>query len=265
MKSLRAVLPEPELDEEPRSELREVEVSKIKVDPRYQRQTHGQRKIDRMAAEWDWTLCEPVGLSFRDGVYFCMYGQHRVLSARRAGIKTIPAIVFYGLTSQEEARIFRETDNKTSRLTLRDKHKAAVHEHVPLALEVDAIIRAHGHADFTSKASGALRATGVVYALAKDAVLSEALDVINMAWRRDDGSWLPVAHDAQVLRSLGEFIRRYRGLSLTEVAKACARRNPNELRIAGLGGQHARKDGWRLVREWYNRGRSTNRLGEDAA
>lgn len=245
----------------PEWELREVEVSKIKVDPHYQRTTKGQRRIDKIAAAWDWYLYEPVILSFRDGYYFAVVGQHRVLAARKAGIKTLPALVHYGRTSQDEAFTFTGTDTYKVGLTRADHHKADVHQGVPLALRVDAIIHAHGHAGFTSKAAGSLRAAKTAYLLQKSEVLDKTLSVTDV-WQREDGTWPPFANDGQVLRAIGEFFRRYPSVPVDEVAKACARHNPGELRVAGFGGRSA-SDGWRLVREWYNRGRSTTRLGSE--
>lgn len=245
------------------SELREVETAKMVVDPRYQRDTLGQRAIDQMVDEWDPTLVEALVLSFRDdGRYYAICGQHRMLGARQKGIRTLPAIVWYNLSSVDESRIFTETDRRTTRLTLRDKHKSDVHQQIPLALEVDRIVRAHGHPGFHSKAVGSLRATGTAYLLARMSVLDQTLTVSD-AWRRDDGTWMPYANDSQVLRAIGEFVRRYPAVAVEEIVKACARHNPVELRVAGFGGRSA-SDGWRLVREWYNRGRSTNRLGEAA-
>ncbi len=248
------------LESVPRIEykLAEVEVSKMKIDPRYQRDYHGEKAINKTAAAYDPLLVEPLVLSFRDGWYFVVCGQNRFLTARKLGIKTLPAIVYYGLSSEDDSRIFRLTDSQTVRLTLRDKHKASVHEKIPLALEVDRIIHAHGHIGFSSKAVGSLRAAGTAYALAEAEVLDQTLSVTD-TWRREDDTWMPSANDSQVLRSIGEFFRRHPAVSINEVAKVCARHNPVELRVAGFGGRSA-SDGWRIVQGWYNRGRTTNRL-----
>lgn len=74
---------------------------------------HAQRKFkqahgDNLAANWSMDKFKPLDVSFRDGKYWVIDGQHRLyaIKKRKGGDCTILCYVHYGMTIQDEAEFF---------------------------------------------------------------------------------------------------------------------------------------------------------------
>ena len=66
-------------------------VSELKIDHGYQRPIRS--KIKRMVREWDYNLCDVILVSYRDGKFYVVDGQHRVEAARQKGVEMLKNIV----------------------------------------------------------------------------------------------------------------------------------------------------------------------------
>lgn len=102
----------------------EVPVEAIIIDDAYQRTASGM--ASRIAREWDNFKAGNITLSLRDGHFHCVDGQNRVIAARTRGQDTINAIIYTGLTEQDEAKLFAQQMNNVKLLTSYDKLNAGV-------------------------------------------------------------------------------------------------------------------------------------------
>jgi len=96
----------------------------INVHPSYQRDlTPG--KIKEITAEWKWVSFGALVIGERDGVYWAIDGQHRLLAAqRRSDITLLPCVVFKTEGIREEARAFIEINSNRKPVSAIAKHRA---------------------------------------------------------------------------------------------------------------------------------------------
>lgn len=85
-----------ESDAGKKPELKWIPISKLVIDPAYQRQIleRGKRNVRKIATEFRWTRFEPVVVApVAGGRYAIINGQHRATGAAMRGIKEIPCAV----------------------------------------------------------------------------------------------------------------------------------------------------------------------------
>lgn len=109
----------------------------IVFDSQLQRPTN-KAALKRLVKSWDIALCAPITCSSRpDGSTVAVCGRHRTLAAIENGEDAIPALIFSGLTTEEEALVFLAEDNRVrispyDRLRLRmeagDEHAIRIGE-----------------------------------------------------------------------------------------------------------------------------------------
>ena len=83
---------------------------------------------DKLAKQFKWDLYDPVRVSFRDGKYWVIDGQHRLYAIRRnAGGKDVVVLcrVFYGMTELDEAEYFLHKGVIVKDLTVGDNYAVA--------------------------------------------------------------------------------------------------------------------------------------------
>ena len=86
-------------------ELRMLGKNEIEIDADYQREVSVNR-VRAMASEWNWIACGAIVVSYRDGRYYGVDGQHRVVAAKsRSDISELPCVV-YRLSQRQEAQAF---------------------------------------------------------------------------------------------------------------------------------------------------------------
>ena len=86
----------------------------------YQRPVN-PKEVDRLIREWDERLIDPVVVSFRDGKFYVVDGQHRIAAMRRMnggnGVM-VNCKVYNGLTYEQEADLCYKLDKAKKRLSL---------------------------------------------------------------------------------------------------------------------------------------------------
>lgn len=85
--------------------------------------------VDRLIAKWDDRLLTPIVVSFRDGNFNVVDGQHRIAAMRKmagGGDVTVPCIIYTGLTYEQEAELYYMLDRTKGRLRLAHATKALV-------------------------------------------------------------------------------------------------------------------------------------------
>lgn len=99
---------------------RELHTDRLTSGLPYQRPVD-QKEVDRLIREWDERLLEPVIVSFRDGKFYVVDGQHRISAMRKMnggkGIM-INCKVYSGLTYEQEAAFCYKLDKAKKRLSL---------------------------------------------------------------------------------------------------------------------------------------------------
>lgn len=83
-----------------------VQISDLHFDPEMQRKLNG-RWVQFLLTHWDWMHCDPIKVNVRgDGRMFVINGMHRVKAVWHMGGGFISALVYVGLTTEEEHEIF---------------------------------------------------------------------------------------------------------------------------------------------------------------
>lgn len=96
----------------------------IHVNPEYQREADSG-KVLSLARKWSWIGCGAISVSFRNGIYWAMDGQHRVLAAlKRSDIDVLPCVVFETESLTEEAIGFLDLNTNRKAVAATAKHKA---------------------------------------------------------------------------------------------------------------------------------------------
>ena len=83
--------------------------------------------VDRLVREWDPRLLTPLVVSYRDGRYHLVDGQHRSCAMRRMnGEEDViaPCQVYRGLTYEQEAELYYKLDRAKGHLRLSSATKA---------------------------------------------------------------------------------------------------------------------------------------------
>lgn len=188
-------------------QLKQLPVSVLSVDPDLQR---GQdaRRVAKIEAEFDEGALGVITVSQRGtGTLHVVDGQHRVAAARLARGEDfkMPARVFTGLSTEEEARLFRLLNN-TAKPTAVDLFRIRVLEGDPVAVEIDRILGKHGWRIYLQTADGFFAATAAaerVYRADPEAV-EHAISTVTRAWGKDRSG-----ADGRIFEGIGMLFARY--------------------------------------------------------
>lgn len=101
------------------------------VDDRYQRSLEANqsiRLIRRIAANWDWGLCQPLYVARRsDGKLYVVDGQHRWAAAKlRGDVWQLPCVVRSFASTEEEAAAFVALNQERTPLTALQIFRASI-------------------------------------------------------------------------------------------------------------------------------------------
>lgn len=100
----------------------EVPISLMRIDDSYQRLV--QNNIKKLMRNWNDEECQSLLVSYRDGYFYIMDGQHRFMVANVKNITHLVCEVYTGLTREEEAERFAKQNDNITRLTTYDTFKA---------------------------------------------------------------------------------------------------------------------------------------------
>lgn len=194
----------------------EVAVSRLRLDPTYQRRhdrAASKNRIDRMAAAWDDGLAGTVIVSERSDGWYVIDGGHRFLAARRAGIKVLRAIVWKGLTREGEARLYRRLNTGTVRPSAMDLFRSKLAEGDPAALSIQRVttecdvridLADSGSLSKNPEVTRAIAALEVIHNQGGPQTLGQVLRTLREAWPDSGG-----ALGAVPLFGVGSFIWTY--------------------------------------------------------
>lgn len=126
----------------------DIPVDLLELDHSYQRVETGNAK--KIADNWDDNACEFLLVSYRNGKFYVIDGQHRMIAAKIKGIQSLPCVILVGLTKSEEARRFSVQGMGRKKLTPNDTFKAniecgnAEYKEVAIDMEIKRICDKYG-------------------------------------------------------------------------------------------------------------------------
>lgn len=159
---------------------------KIFADHTYQRDLDG-RVVDRMAGDFDVTLLGVLEVSQRGPDQFAVIdGQHRWAAASTVR-EDMPLVcqVHRGLTVEDEARVFYETDHRRRNLSWWDRWRARRATGEQRVLDIDAVLARHNLQVNPSPVAGNIRATTTLEKIVAESgteLLASTLTVLNLAY-----------------------------------------------------------------------------------
>lgn len=255
-----------------RVEYRELHLSQLRLD-KYQRDPRPALQA-KIAKAPDVALLGALLVSYRDGAWYLLDGQQRVGGLRQAGWREpVSCMVYFGLTYQEEAEIFRKFNDDRSGFTAGEILKAKLEAADPDAwalydslgeLGLGVALNAsdvHSRKDII-KAVAAL--TRVWRNLGRDRErFKRLLWIIQTAWPEDAQRW-----NGNIMVGLAMFLLRYEDhsdFSWAELPERLARSSPAKLMVEAreLGSLGATDIGTKvgmMILERYNYKRSKKRL-----
>ena len=101
-----------------------IPIDLLDVDYSYQRVRSSH--VNDIFDNWDDDLCDFLIVSYRDGIFYIIDGQHRYYAALTKGIKNLPCIIMMGLTMEDEARLFVNINLPRKSLNPYDTYKANI-------------------------------------------------------------------------------------------------------------------------------------------
>lgn len=174
-----------------------------------------QRKISikdvkKMAIKFDETLLGTITVSKRDSQYFVIDGQHRVILAKTMKLKGLMALVYEGLTYEQEAEYFNKLNNangEQKRLRRADIFKASVEAKEPVALDMKNIIESVGFKMSSTSGANTIAAVNTIIKIYRkygEKGLYDTLKITKDTW---DGERYSLNN--MILEGIAEFLSIY--------------------------------------------------------
>lgn len=247
-------------------------IDKIEIDRSYQRNP-GPEKIKLISSNFNENALGVLLVNLREnGQLFIIDGQHRLLAAKKRGKTLVQCKVCYGLTVQEEAKLYKYCNTVRKNPESLDVFRARLVEGDPVAVAINNTVQKCGLSiGFIPSGGGvhkrkpgeiwAVTALEDLYMKGKEELLTYILTIIAQSWP-DDGS----AFEYKVIWGLADFHFRYEGrYSRQELIAKLQITDLNSLRRRAQyhsenGGGAARKTFARVIQEAYDWHRRSKRL-----
>jgi hypothetical protein len=187
--------------------LKWIPIEKMRVSPMAQRELN-QARVDHLAANFDPEQIGHPVVSFRDGHFWIIDGQHRVETMKAVGWgdQSVQCEVYEGLSETDEAELFL-LRNDTLTVNAFDKFTVGVNAGRDTESDINRIVLANGLVVSRDRIPGAIAAVGTlrrVYRRSDGAILARALRIIRDAYG-DPGL------EAPVIDGIGHLCQRYNG------------------------------------------------------
>lgn len=182
-----------------------ISIDSLKLDG-YQRNIKPS-KIKKMTKEFDEELLGAITVSYRDGVYYVVDGQHRVMLCNIMRVKTIYAIIHTGLTKEEEAELFIKLNQNQTKVTKAEVFDAKVVAKDKMALLIKSIVKQNGFKMGKATGTNIIAAYGAIENIIKKfgiEHLDRTLRVSRAAWNGEIQS-----ANNYMLKGLSTFISIY--------------------------------------------------------
>ena len=131
------------IDKRVTSTLRSMKVTDVAFD--FYQRTPNNARVKKIAREFDPTRLGVIKVSLRNGKYYVIDGQHRILACLAAGHSHINAEVFHGLTYEEESLYFYSQRENVTPVSTGQKFKAMVEAKNPDAIKIKETVELSGY------------------------------------------------------------------------------------------------------------------------
>lgn len=179
----------------------------------YQRPVN-PKEVERLIREWDERLLDPIIVSFRDGKFNVVDGQHRIVAMRQMndgkGVM-VACKVYSGLTYKQEADLCYKLDKAKKRLSLSQSTNALAESGTDAEVtEVKRLVESCGFVWALGKSHGktgeivSTRALMNAYRLLDGPAFTRMLSLVWGAWEGD-----PRSLTAAVLSGMALFVKTY--------------------------------------------------------
>ncbi len=152
--------------------------NKLEIDDSYQRDTEStEKKIGTIASNWSWTAFGAISVAYRNGRFYVIDGQHRMLAARRRiDITSVPCMVFSTSNAKEEAQGFLDSNTLRKAVTAASKFKASIVTEDEVAIAAARLVERSGRVVSNSSGAGTIGCIARVQRLLQTD--AKALDVV---------------------------------------------------------------------------------------
>jgi hypothetical protein len=252
---IAALIPEPRL----------VPIDQIKFDSRYQKDLR-QRVVVKIVKNFDPKRLGVAVLSHRDNALWCVDAMHRVCALRELGMTHIYAIVYEGLTPEQEAVLWAELNDVPMSPNVWERYRSDLFGKVQDAVAVDRAVTAAGFLIQRQGAPNSIQAIGAlrrVFALGGAYLIGRTLELLRVMVQVDrravDGKVLTgvamflwsCERDLKFDRTRVERILTERpAAQLIGRARSIAREMREQEETSGLSSQYVA----RAIVEYYNQG-----------
>lgn len=179
----------------------------------YQRPVN-PKEVERLIREWDERLLDPIVVSFRDGKFNVVDGQHRIAALRKMnggnGVM-VNCKVYSGLTYEQEADLCYKLDKSKKRLSLSQSTNALVESGTDAeAVEIRRLLEGCGYAWALGKKAGkqneivATRAVFNAYRFLGRSAFTRLFSIMRAAWDGD-----PRSLTAVMISGMALFLKTY--------------------------------------------------------
>lgn len=180
----------------------------LRVDPAYQRSVVTTR-VAYLAKNWDDKNVGLLTVSFRDGAYWVVDGQHRYLAAMERGLLDHKVLcqVHRDLTREQEAKLFAALNDQRAP-TAYDLYKAGLLYGDSVAIGVEKAARKHGYAVTGQSARGKIACVSKLMEIQKrdPELLDGVLEVTSTAWGDDKAGV-----EAPMVAGIAKVLERFNG------------------------------------------------------
>lgn len=152
-----------------------------------------------------------VLISERDGNYYIVDGQHRILALKALNIRTVKCDVRTGLTYEEEARLFHDINDKSNRKDLNtfDSIKGLYEARDQLIVEMHDVVWENGFELSDQVGDNKLACASTVKRITErwgSEILDKTLSILRKTWNGDSESLrAPIVEGlAYLLKTYGE-------------------------------------------------------------
>ena len=201
-------------------------VEQIKI-AAYQKNLNLER-AHKIAEQFDIDRMRPIELSFRGGSYWCFDGQHRVNAYKIKGFRTIPAIIHFNLTYEQEAYLFARQQDNVGAIAIKHKWNALVEANDPETMDIVKICNDWGFTVLAKNNRGnnikCVKLLRDFYREFGENVLATLLYTIGNAWEYKTHST-----DHAILGGMYLLIKTYRekGFNFNRLGDRLAETTPN--------------------------------------
>jgi hypothetical protein len=188
--------------------LKTIKVGECRINSTAQREANANA-ISTLASHFNPDLMGIPVVSYRDGIYWIIDGQHRILALKQtlgedADAWEFVAEVYQNISEEEEAALFLELNTRKP-VKAFDRFKVGVTAGLPEPSDIERIVISHGLRVSQDGQQGSISAVGAlesVYRKHGAKALASTLTIMSSAW--DSTVW-----DAFLIRGIALFCNRY--------------------------------------------------------